>query len=903
MPGTVFDLLFADGAEAVRIGGRHRCPLCQARTGLAVRSETYARCFACHYVWNSNAVEVSGFWLTAALNRLEQDCIVAPKNDTEQAKAWRQYLLETRLVDPEVLAESPVGMIPANYDPGDVRRLATERFEAARTTMPPDVSRQDRERIAAKVKAEEEQFETFKRQLREAANCAGWLIFFYGNPGAFLSARLRNPRTKDFRLIRPVPHLTGVFNPIDPAESHPGPFMELCQEAGLGELTDETLVFEGEFNQLTFLSQIARADRAAGRPYISVPSCAMGAAGDWDAQALGKLTANPIVCWDHDEAGKEAVRNLALALKKPLLHVSTPTQGSDMDDFLYSLQPDEVYPALTKLLSSCETCIRPLEAVRDELNTLRRNKEKLDTKTHVEPEVVKTVWRDLTGRGQVLVDGSQVYYFHEAEREVYEVERTAPWLSFLSQYGLLSEDRLTQQVVASTVQRGMREGDKVRVHRTAHYHSATNTAYVNLGGHRVARVTSAGIVEANNGDDGVLFLNRLKEPFKLDLAKLPTLEHGLKAGDTPLSRAFTAKFATSDTFLSEDQCTQLILARLLTMLLPELSESKPIMVLKGERGSGKTTLASKVGWLLEGKDFRPTGADPDPREMETKLVSVDVLVLDNVDDLTSREGGAIDVLCRSASSGEVTRRKLYSDANVSTNFRMTAHLWVSTRTNPLDRPDIADRQILIPLARYNEDDGRSEAEIKTQFLDQRDDLMAELLVRLQHVLGSLERQRQQTYRTPFRMRDFGIFCLRCANDEGWGAEMDAMLRGVSEDQNVTATEGNLLIEVLRLFIGYRAKALQETHEWRGSASKLREELLYVLEKLKLTCPWRTPAQLAYALKKEPSLLKEFGLQIELNKKTKTHSYVLRPTEQKVAEAIQEWRDRVVEPYTMDEVPD
>jgi hypothetical protein len=227
---------------------------------------------------------------------------------------------------------------------------------------------------------------------------------------------------------------------------------------------------------------------------------------------------------------------------------------------------------------------------------------------------------------------------------------------------------------------------------------------------------------------------------------------------------------------------------------------------------------------------------------------------------------------------------------------------VSTRTNPLDRPDLADRQILIPLERYGVE-GLAEGDIRRKFLANRDDLMLELLWRVQKVITSLKREEGNTYQTKFRMRDFAFICLKVAHDEGWGDEMDAMLDGSSEDQNMTANEGNSLLEILRLFIGTEAKAIRKEKSLRFFAADLRAKLLPILQELRLECPWRTAQQLGFAIKREPNLYKELGISTELDRARKMNIYVIRPSEETLKAAIKELRDRTIEPYTMDTDPD
>lgn len=647
-----------------------------------------------------------------------------------------------------------------------------------------------------------------------------------------------------------------------------------------------------------------------------MPSAALGASSDWDFKSLLKLSAEPVVCRDNDAPGLEAVRVLAKNSKIVVRSFTTPEEKSDFDSHFTDMAPANFYRELERLWVTSVGYVRKVEDVRDQLNLMRQNfpdshGNKLHVETQVNPEVCKTFWNDLLQRGQVYIDRMTgiAYFFNQEWKTVLEIDHSSrAWCSYLSQYGLLSQDRLSQQVTESTIERATAEGEDVVVHRTSHFNHDTQTLYVNLGDNRVARITADTIKEDDNGCDGVLFLSPTKQPYNIDFQNLPTLKYGLRSIDTPLSKEFEAYYNTNETHLSAAGCQQMVMSRLITQMLAEYSSVRPLMIFKGEGGSGKTTLVQKIGWLLEGKNFKPQGADTDPRELETKLANYDLLTFDNLDDLSHRNGGTLDIIARAVTGGEITRRKLYSTATNQT-YRITAHIWVTTRTNPLDRPDIAQRQILIPLSivpKQSEETDRNEKEFELGFLANRDVFMAELLVRLKMVLASLRRQKLNKYPTEFRLRDFASLNLKVAHDEGWGAEMTAMLDGTLQDQQATAIEGNALPEIIRLLTGLEANRIREGMQKKSpltlTATDLRIAMIRVYDKLKMENPFKNPQQLAYAVNREPTLFKSIGLEIIRDKKNKRNMYVFRPSEDVLCAAITEVHERLSEPYNLDTMP-
>jgi len=88
-----------------------------------------------------------------------------------------------------------------------------------------------------------------------------------------------------------------------------------------------------------------------------------------------------------------------------------------------------------------------VDAVRDELNAIRRNKKLADGSTRdwnaeIVPDVLKAVWRDHTAHGRVLheKDSCEVFYFDNVTKELEPTDKEhMPWAVRLPKYGQFSE--------------------------------------------------------------------------------------------------------------------------------------------------------------------------------------------------------------------------------------------------------------------------------------------------------------------------------------------------------------------------------------------------------------------------------------------------------------------------------
>lgn len=908
---NVFDLLQADGVDVRLSKSRFDCPRCEGKTCLGVQpNKMYAKCFKCGHNWNAFKQEENFTWIQASLDDLFSSCLTALKGSAAKnspiAQSVMKYLTADRHVLPRVVTIAPLGMVPVDYDPSKAMRAAEEKFTPYYKTLQSDPPMQENETVkgykerceAQKGRAirEKMQFDHFISELRNIRSIPGWLAFFYeSEPGKLASVKFRNPVDKGYRFLKPKPGHGGVFMPTSPEDGYAPWFVKMTEgipdrEAG------QMFVFEGEFNLLTFHSQFARAE---GDAFVTQPSCAMGGAKDWDSQTLTTLTRYPIICRDNDDAGREAVAELASKLKTRVLVFSTPEEDSDMDSHLRGVSPENVIAEITKLWDARTYVIRPVREVRDELDVIRSGPMKDFKITRI---VTKVVWDDLYDRGDLFWDGLMAYYLNtpnpelahtasDEDKVLYAIGDSSSFYALLSEYGLLSRNPLTAQVVESLGQRSERMATSSKVHKSAFYDKKTNVSYINIGQNRVVRIDTESITEQDNGDEGVLFLYPDMTPFQIDLYNLPCVKEGLRVSDTPLCREFDGKWDDETTRLKANDYRQLYLARTLMMYLPQLFLVRPMIVARGEAGSGKTAIGARVGWLLEGKEFAVTPLATNPQDLETLLTNKPLVVLDNVDNLQKARANQ-DLIAIAVTGGRISKRALYT-TNSLVDFRLEADLWISTRTNPLDRSDIADRQILLPVLRREEKDGIGELQLQERFASNRDLFMAEIIVRIQNILRALKAERANHYGTNVRLRDFMEFCLRVSHYEGWFAEMQNIGEGLIDAQNNTANSNDPFQEALLMYIGANHVSFRGHVKVKElSASELRQALAMVSERSGVEFPFKNGRSVAEYVKHNRTVLqKTFGFTTRADKARKTDVYSVTPDAETLTRAMGEFLSR------------
>lgn len=143
--------------------------------------------------------------------------------------------------------------------------------------------------------------------------------------------------------------------------------------------------------------------------------------------------------------------------------------------------------------------------------------------------------------------------------------------------------------------------------------------------------------------------------------------------------------------------------------------------------SGKSTLFRKVYALLFGSN-RSISAVTNSDDFDHSCATDAFVVLDNVDTF---ERWLPDRLALSASTSDITKRKLYTDADVIT-LRRQALIGLTAHAPKFGREDVADRLLIINLERLEKFE--AEGAIIRRVLDNRSQLWGHILLDCQQVL-------------------------------------------------------------------------------------------------------------------------------------------------------------------------
>ena len=260
-----------------------------------------------------------------------------------------------------------------------------------------------------------------------------------------------------------------------------------------------------------------------------------------------------------------------------------------------------------------------------------------------------------------------------------------------------------------------------------------------------------------------------------------------------------------------DHDFRLLVGWMAAALLPD--GPYPILVLHGEQGSAKSTLAKVVRSLI---DPQTAPALAEPRSARDLMVTAGgswLLVYDNISTIPS---WLSDSLCRLATGGGCAGRALYSDDE--------RHVMDAQRPvilNGIDefvqRDDLADRCVFLHLPPIDEVSRRAEAEFRQAFAEERPAILGGLL---NAVVGGLRELPSVRLTKLPRMADFACLGEAVGRGLGWPEGTFVETYGANRHEaTVTALEESVLATVL-----LDCAALGGLINWTKSASEMLDDL-------------------------------------------------------------------------------
>lgn len=425
----------------------------------------------------------------------------------------------------------------------------------------------------------------------------------------------------------------------------------------------------------------------------------------------------------------------------------------------------------------------------------------------IDPKLVKQIQKVLEGKkghhekaykkaGEILLDwlaknGSFIrtpldeqLYLHRPTKRLFHLNSSL-WHAWLYRASDVNPAAIAfRYFLADCLTCATEFGRVVDVVRVAHWDEETKMLRISRFDGTVYRLDGCTIEEESNGDGPVLFDDAYYWlPYKPDYsANGAVLDWSLHSVPTWDGRA--------------DELTLLFKCWWLATFFTELCPTRPVLVMKGEKGSGKTMALRVMLRMILGPAADVCGV-PDKGDAFTALTANShIAVFDNMDELVKEIRDKI----ASLSTGKIDElRRLYT-TNDAQRIHYRCWLAVTSRTpDTLQREDLVDRLLILPLKRIQDADRTREAYFLREVVTKRDRWWGDCLSTLNRVVAEIRRHGIPD-RGGLRMEDWAALSTVIARAE---SQVDVWENGLKDSKNRQADfllEDDVIVQGLEAWL-------------------------------------------------------------------------------------------------------
>ncbi len=291
----------------------------------------------------------------------------------------------------------------------------------------------------------------------------------------------------------------------------------------------------------------------------------------------------------------------------------------------------------------------------------------------------------------------------------------------------------------------------------------------------------------------------------------------LKEQQIPLASTYGLLDFVNDFFNISHEQDILFVVYICAAFVPNISH--PILIVEGEKGSGKTTLMKKLLDIINPvcKDVFVLPRNND--NLITVLGNNYFSVFDNVGTLSDEFS---NTFCQASTGGTLVKRKLYSD-NTELCVNIKRLVALNGINLEISQSDLLDRAILIRLERISEINRCSDKAIDTKFNGCLPSILASIFSILSRALSLYPNIILEEHPRMADFCDYG-YAIAEALGEGYGIKFIEQYMKNIKFTTESAIEENPLLECIKYIVdteGY----------WHGKASELLLKLKGLLPKV------------------------------------------------------------------------
>ncbi len=278
----------------------------------------------------------------------------------------------------------------------------------------------------------------------------------------------------------------------------------------------------------------------------------------------------------------------------------------------------------------------------------------------------------------------------------------------------------------------------------------------------------------------------------------------------------------------------------------------PILIIGGEQGSGKSTVAQMIRSLVDPSRAPIRSTPKDERDLFISAVNSWVLAFDNLSVIPPWLSDALSAI---ATKGGLATKLLYTDTDEMI-FEAQRPIVLNGIPFLADRPDLAERAIIVRCKTISSIDRIPEDELWQRFHDALPRIFGAICGALSTALRRYPEVRRATHP---RMADMMKWVTAAAPGLGWDKDqLDKAYDDKMRDTAELAFEADNVAGAIRKFMSQQAKG------WEGTANDLLIEinkLITEAEQHAKTWP-KSPSAFSNRLERIAPLLRGQGLIIE-----------------------------------------
>jgi hypothetical protein len=272
----------------------------------------------------------------------------------------------------------------------------------------------------------------------------------------------------------------------------------------------------------------------------------------------------------------------------------------------------------------------------------------------------------------------------------------------------------------------------------------------------------------------------------------------------------------------------------------------PVLALSGEQGSAKSTFTRIIRALIDPNTAALRALPREDRDLFIAANNGHVLAFDNVSGLPA---WISDAICRIATGGGFATRALFTDSEEMLFDAMRPFV-LNGIEDVVERPDLADRAVLLTLEQIPETKRRPEKELWAEFEREQPLILGALFDAVAHGLRMLPKTKLDTLP---RLADFALWATACETSLWPTGTFLAAYTGNRDEAVDSVIDADPVAIAVRAFMASRT-------DWTGTATDLLAELGD--EKQRKAKLWPdSPRALSGRLRRAATPLRKVGVDI------------------------------------------